>query len=224
MSNSEACIKNGIPCSKFPDSCDLCVDLSLYIPSKIKKVPSLRRYKKSNRMGADFEERINYETNQKLSASSGLTPNSGAGNIKGDIEISGCIDIALELKTKIKPKKSRGSLSFTIQKEWLNKLRTESIQANKEFWFLVFSFLENEKDTYAILEYDQVSDMIATMARDRIAYNKMKKEISQLRNEISLLNTQLVAKDKEISNMREKEDNSHLSSLEIKLDNLTKNT
>lgn len=224
MSNLGVCYQDGTPCSKFPDSCAMCVDLSLYVPTKIKKKTSMRRYKKSDRMGASFEERINYETNHKLSASSGLTPNSGAGNIKGDIEISGCIDVALELKTKVKPKIARGSLTFTIQKEWLTKLRTESLQANKEFWALVFSFLENEKDAYAILEYNQVSDMIATMARDRIEYNKQKAEIAQLQNEISLLKTQLVAKDKEISLLNQKAQTNQSSALELKLNNLLQNT
>lgn len=196
---SEPCVQDGILCCKFPDKCPMCINRSLYVASKIKKRPaSLRKYKKSERVGAIFEEKVKEDSNQKLYAASNLTPNSGAGDIKGDISIYGCINMALELKTKIKPKVTRGSLSFTIQKEWLEKLNKESKAANKEFWALIFSFLENDKQIYSIIEYDQLMSMIATMAHDRINYNTILNEKNMYVDKLSLAQTQLTAKDKEI--------------------------
>ena len=102
---SEPCVQDGILCCKFPDKCPMCINRSLYVASKVKKRPAnLRKYKKSERVGAIFEEKVKEDSNQKLYAASNLTPNSGAGDIKGDISIYGCINMALELKTKIKPK------------------------------------------------------------------------------------------------------------------------
>lgn len=223
----EACIKNGLTCSNFLEKCDICIRQSQFLAQKARKHTELRKYKHSSRMGAKFEEKVNDSLNQKLSSSSRLTPNSGAGNIKGDIEILGCINMALELKTKIKPKISRGSLSFTIQKDWLIKLNKESKEQNKEFWALIFSFNESEKDVYAILEEDMLSNMIATMTRDRIKYNSIQKELDQVKNRNSLLETQLAAKEKELEFLKAQlnpQSISNESLLEHKLKNLLETT
>lgn len=220
----EACTKNGIPCAKYPDSCPLCINKSLFVKAKTRnKLPKLRQYKKSNRMGASFEEKVNEITDKKLSAASDLTPNSGAGFIKGDIEISGCIDAALELKTKVKPKITRGSLSFTIQKEWLIKLKQESEEANKEFWALVFSFYEDDSNIYTILEYEQLSNMLATMAKDRIRAKKILSENKILEDTIALLKSELIVKEQENLVLQEKLRNFDPDDdlLSMKLDEIT---
>lgn len=223
---NQQCIQDGVVCINYPEKCVLCINQSLYLPTKVKKkYTPMRQYKKSERMGANFEEKIKDLTNKKLYAASNLTPNSGAGNIKGDISISGCIDMALELKTKIKPKITRGSLSFTIQKEWLDKLNKESKEANKEFWALVFSFFESEENIYSILEYEQILSMICTMTHDRIKYNTVSTELKILKDKYSLLETQMVAKNKEIELLKEalqKEETKDM--LQVKLDNLTKSS
>lgn len=224
--SQQCCIQDGISCINYPEKCALCINQSLYLAAKIKKkYTPMRQYKKSERMGANFEEQIKDSTNKKLYAASNLTPNSGAGNIKGDISISGCIDIALELKTKIKPKITRGSLSFTIQKEWLDKLNKESKEANKEFWALVFSFFESDESIYTILEYEQILSMICTMTHDRIKYNTINAELKILKDQYSLLETQIVAKNKEIELLKEAlQTKENTNMLQVKLDNLTKSS
>lgn len=217
---SEPCVQDGIYCCKHPDKCPMCINQSLYVASRVKrKTVKMRQYKKSDRTGANFEEKIKEDSNQRLYASSSLTPNSGAGDVKGDIAIYGCINMALELKTKVKPKITRGSLSFTIQKEWLEKLNKESKAADKEFWALIFSFLEDDKQVYSVLEYDQLMSMIATMAHDRIKYNTVLAENKLLKEKISLLNTQLIARDKEIEILKLSSDKEK-SDLEVALDKL----
>ena len=53
------------------------------------------------------------------------------------------------------------------QKEWLDKLDYESRQANKEFWWLVFSFKETDKQMYVVCDNQVFQDMVATMVSDR---------------------------------------------------------
>ena len=52
---------------------------------------------------------------------------------------------ALECKTQTKSKKS-----FTLQKEWFDKNKTESLDANKEFSAVVFNFGPDEELYYVI--------------------------------------------------------------------------
>ena len=152
---SKGCVINGIPCetfTKYPQKCAMCFREAYYVP--VKQKPK-KRYvgKNSNRMGAKFEKE-NHENNQKLLASSNQTPNSGAGRVKGDEQISGIIHIMEELKTRVKPKIARGSQTFTIHKEWLDKLTKESQAENKECWYLKFRFNETEEDTYVVVRPD----------------------------------------------------------------------
>ena len=164
----EQCNVNGIPCETFvkhPQKCTLCFQQAYYVPVK-QKTKKTYTGKNSNRIGARFEKE-NHAANQKLLASSNLTPNSGAGKIKGDEQISGIIHVMEELKTKVKPKLARGSETFTIHKEWLEKLDREARVENKEFWYLKFRFNEAESDTYIVLNQDIIMSMIKTMAEDR---------------------------------------------------------
>lgn len=165
---NDCCIINGVPCAtytKFPGKCALCFNQSYYVPVK-QKVRKTYTGKNSNRMGAKFE-RENHEHNKKLLAVSNPTPNSGAGKVKGDEQISGIIHVMEELKTQVKMKVSRGSEVFTVHKEWLEKLHREASAENKEFWYLKFRFYEPESDTYVIVDQDMIMSMIKTMAEDR---------------------------------------------------------
>ena len=168
MRPDKACEKDGVRCeifSKYPAKCALCPDRAYYSPEKIRTKKTYTG-KKSNRQGARFEAK-NHETNQELLASSKLTPNSGAGKIKGDEQITGLIRVMEELKTHVKPKTARGEKTFTIHKEWLEKLDTEAQAENMEFWYLKFRFLETDTDTYIVLNENVVMSMIATLVEDR---------------------------------------------------------
>ena len=73
------------------------------------------------------------------------TANSGAtAYSKGDVTTD---KVLLECKTKMTESKS-----IAIYKEWLDKLREESIFMKKPFYTLVFNFGENTDNYYVIPE------------------------------------------------------------------------
>ena len=168
MRPADPCVKDGAVCeifSKYPAKCELCFNQAYFSPEKI-KVRKQYTGKKSNRQGAKFEAK-NHEANQKLLTSSNLTPNSGAGYIKGDEQITGLVRIMEELKTHVKPRMARGDKTFTIHKEWLEKLNKEAPLENMEFWYLKFRFLETDPETYITINEPVLMAMVKTMVEDR---------------------------------------------------------
>ena len=168
MQPNEACKKNGVRCEfffKYPNRCALCSNQVYYSPEKI-RVQKNYTGKKSNRQGPLFEAK-NHEANQKLLTASNLTPNSGAGKLKGDEQITGLVRIMEELKTRIKPKISRGTEVFTIHKDWFKKLESDSLKENMEFWYVKFRFAETEPDTYVAINQEIMMDIIASLVEDR---------------------------------------------------------
>ena len=151
------------------DQCLLCFDGNKYVPPKKKQQGLKKNYnKQTKRMGA-VSENITQKQNQATIdavCSSRLTVNSGAGQEKGDAWITGLIEIAQEVKTQL-PDRAKGCKSFTLQREWLEKLNRESQAANKEFWWLVFSFKENDEQQYVVAETQIFQDMVATIVHDR---------------------------------------------------------
>ena len=153
--------------------CHLCFNGSKYKPSKKKNSGIQKNYnKQSKRMGSVSETKVQ-QTNQATIdtvTSSRLTANSGAGfgsgTEKGDAWITGLVEISQEVKTQL-PDRAKGCKSFTIQKEWLDKLDYESRKANKEFWWLVFSFKETDNQMYVVADNQVFQDMIATLVADR---------------------------------------------------------
>ena len=153
--------------------CHLCFNGSKYRPSKKKNSGIQKNYnKQSKRMGSISETKVQ-QTNQATIdtvTSSRLTANSGAGfgsgTEKGDAWITGLVEISQEVKTQL-PDRAKGCKSFTIQKEWLDKLDYESRKANKEFWWLVFSFKETDNQMYVVADNQVFQDMVATLVADR---------------------------------------------------------
>ena len=153
--------------------CHLCFNGSKYKPAKKKQQGIQKNYnKQTNRMGAQSETKVQ-KTNQATIdnvTSSRLTANSGAGfgsgTEKGDAWITGLVEISQEVKTQL-PDRAKGCKSFTIQKEWLDKLDYESRKANKEFWWLVFSFKETDNQMYVVADNQVFQDMVATLVADR---------------------------------------------------------
>lgn len=159
-----------VDCQNASTKCDLCLSASFhYQAPKIRKPPQLakRQQKADKRMGSGFEFKNHKQVKTMIEdTSTRLTPNSGAGQIKGDQEISGIINIMEELKTKV-TQQVPGKESFTIKKEWLQKLKREANAANKEFFYLKFSFQEQDPDVYIITEQSIIMDMVKTMISDR---------------------------------------------------------
>ena len=153
--------------------CHLCFNGSKYKPSKKKNSGLQKNYnKQSKRMGSISETKVQQTDQATIDTvtSSRLTANSGAGfgsgTEKGDAWITGLVEISQEVKTQL-PDRAKGCKSFTIQKEWLDKLDYESRKANKEFWWLVFSFKETDNQMYVVADNQVFQDMVATLVADR---------------------------------------------------------
>ena len=168
MQPSEACQKEGIRCEiyyKYPAKCAICPNQAYYSPEKI-RTKKVYAGKKSNRQGARFEE-VNHKCNEEILTTSRLTPNSGAGKIKGDEQITGLVRIMEELKTRIKPKLARGDKTFTIHKEWFQKLDVEAPAEGMDFWYVKFKFLETDPETYVAINQEILMNMVGTLVEDR---------------------------------------------------------
>ena len=181
------------------DQCILCFDGNKYIAPKKKQQGLKKNYnKQTKRMGA-VSENITQQQNQATIdsvCSSRLTVNSGAGQEKGDAWITGLIEIAQEVKTQLITR-AKGHKSFTIQREWLEKLNRESKEANKEFWWLVFSFKEDDGQQYVVAETQVFQDMVATIIHDRKIAKEADKKIdlaNKQRRVAETKNTELEAK------------------------------
>ena len=149
--------------------CNLCDGNMYFEPIKVKPKPKLRTQKKSERMGSRFEEE-NHKNNVDLVGGLNcfLTPNSGAGSIyKGDEWIKGFISVMQELKTNVKPKISRGSKTYTCRRAELEKVKREGAEANIEFSYLKFRFLETDSETYSIISDDTMNAIIESLIEDR---------------------------------------------------------
>ena len=181
------------------DQCILCFDGNKYVAPKKKQQGLKKNYnKKTKRMGA-VSENIAQQQNQATIdsvCSSRLNVNSGAGQEKGDAWITGLVEISQEVKTQLATR-AKGCKSFSIQKEWLEKLNRESKKANKEFWWLVFSFKEDDEQQYVVAESQVFQDMIATLVHDRKISKEADKKIdlaNKQRRIAETKNTELEAK------------------------------
>jgi len=171
-------------CKNEGVKCELCVVRDFHYDPIVRKTPkpmAKRQQRQDKRMGSSFEYK-NHVSNQNLltDVSSRMTPNSGAGRVKGDEEIRGIINIMEELKTKVK-EQAPGKQSFTIKREWLDKLHREAMAVNKEFWYLKFAFHEHDNDVYVIVEQDIIMSMVKTMVEDRKKVNEaaLKQDIAE---------------------------------------------
>ena len=163
------------------DRCLMCIDAFHYSPKKIKTNYSKNRIKtkETKRMGSISEVKSFKQMESALNTNVTGTPNSGAGRIKGDEQIRGLINVMTELKTTVKKNEGRqpGKESFTIKREWLEKLEKEAKAAFMEFYYLKFSFKESDDKFYAVTDVDVLIDMIVTMKEDRITAKTAKNKI-----------------------------------------------
>jgi heat shock protein HspQ len=158
-----------------------------------------KNYNKQTKRKGAISENIAQQKNQATIdniCSARLTVNSGAGEEKGDAWITGLVEIAQEVKTQL-PERAKGCKNFTISREWLEKLNRESKAANKEFWYLVFSFKEDDEQQYVVAETEIFQDMIANLVHDRKIAKEADKKIdlaNKQRRIAETKNTELEAK------------------------------
>jgi hypothetical protein len=175
------------------NQCHLCINGSKRKdPKKKSSGFSSNKQKTTNRLGAVSETKVQQQNQATIDSacSARLTKNSGAGfgSEKGDTWITGLVEISQEIKTQL-PTRAKGCKSFSIQKEWLDKLDYESRQANKEFWYLLFSFKETDDDFYVVCNNQIFQDMVATLVADR-------KVAKEAQNHIDIANKARILSDK----------------------------
>ena len=163
-----------IDCKNENKRCDLCFNGQHYVAAKPKSNGLRKRNteKPTGRMGEVFERNNNKAVKNNInSVTTSMTPNSGAGKVKGDQQIVGLIRIMEELKTQ-DPNRARGHKQFTIQRKWLDKLDREAPMENMEFWYLKFAFCDTDDQSYVVIDSAQMNDMIATIVHDRKKANE----------------------------------------------------
>lgn len=165
-------------CTNEESKCYMCFIQDQHYKSGTKvKVP--KKAKETKRKGSKFEAVNSNHNNAVLLGGSMPTPNSGAGKIKGDEQIVGLINAMEELKEQ-NSTTSRGAKTFTIHKEWLDKLQREANVENKEFWYLKFCFsTQDALDLihYVIIDSEQLMSMVKTMWEDRKSSKIVQREI-----------------------------------------------
>lgn len=163
-----------VDCKNEGIRCDLCFNGLHYVAKQVKSSGLRKRNntKATKRMGEVFE-RNNHKavSNNINSVVTDMTPNSGAGKVKGDQQITGMIRVMEELKTQ-DPNRARGHAQFTIKREWLDKLDREAPVENMEFWYLKFAFKDTDDKSYIVFDSAQMNDMIATLVHDRKKANE----------------------------------------------------
>ena len=187
-------------CSNYDIKCFLCFNASYYLTARKKNIGLNKtiKVKESKRQGSMNEVKT---YNQIKDAVEG-TPNSGAGSIKGDLQIGSMAMIECKTTTEKNKGKQPGKESFSIQRGHLEKLEKEANEAKKEFHFLVFSYKEHDDKLYVVSNLDQYNSMIATMKHDRLQLTKSNNIIDMHKTRTALVeatNTVLLA---EIENLK----------------------
>lgn len=181
------------------DKCTMCIDAYNYVQLKQRNYrKNVIKTKETKRQGAISEVKSFEQMKHALDTNVTGTPNSGAGRIKGDEQIRGLINVMTELKTTTKKNEGRqpGKESFSIKREWLDKLEKEAKEANMEFFYLKFSFKEHDDKFYAVTDIDIIMDMIVTMKDDRLKAREAQNSIDVAEKRAALKdaeNTRLLA-------------------------------
>ena len=181
------------------NQCHLCINGSKHKSPKKKQQGLQKNYNKQTKRKGAISENITQQQNQATIdniCSSRLTINSGAGTEKSDCLIQGLVNIAQEVKTQL-PERARGCKNFTISREWLEKLERESKASFKEFWYLVFSFKEDDEKQYIVCDTQVFQDMVATIVYDRKISKEADSKVdlaNKQRRVAETMNTELEAK------------------------------
>lgn len=183
-------------CSNEGKKCRVCITESMYYKAPVVKNVGLKKnikVKETARQGSKQEVKVFNQTRDAVQG----TPNSGAGSIKGDLEIDTMAMIECKTTTKKNEGRQPGKESFSIQRAWLDKLRAEA-KGKKEFHYLVFSFKEHDDDQYVVSDLNVYNSMIATMKYDRKVAKEAQDKIN-MHKKFAMLqqakNTELIAEN-----------------------------
>lgn len=192
-------------CANIDKKCSLCIIDSAYYQAPKQKQVGLKKNIKvqSNRMGNAQEVKVYQQTRDAVQG----TPNSGAGSIKGDLEIDSLAMIECKTTTEKNKGRQPGKESFSIQRSHLEKLKAEAA-GKKEFHYLVFSFKEHDNDQYAVTDLETLNSMIATIKHDRAIAKDVNNQIDVYKKRATLIgaeNTKLTAEIDYLKSILKKE-------------------
>lgn len=154
-------------CANAPKSCFKCFNFSYLKDKKVRKgLSPVSANKKEIKEGMAFEQRGTKRYNQQVKQAKDIARRQVA---------SGALHFALgdmiteeELTASLAEFKERGSTdargakSITIKKEWLDKLKEEARQMNRNYYFLPFTFKGSDTD-YVAMDYDILLSYIQTI-------------------------------------------------------------
>lgn len=153
-------------CKQSGKQCHLCFNYSRYAPIPEKKVYRYDPKKKSQKEGMAFENKGAEKYNQAVKIAKDVArrqPNSGAmAHALGDVITEEQLTAAL---TEFKERGSttaKGAKTISIKKEWLEKLKWEARQMNREYYFLPFRYKDDDTE-YVALEYDILLSYVQTI-------------------------------------------------------------
>lgn len=194
------------------DKCSLCFDGYHYkAPKQVNYgMNKVIKVKESKRQGSINEVKTFNQIKTGIDVQG--TPNSGAGSIKGDLDLGNFAMVECKTTTEKNKGRQPAQHSFSIKRDHLEKLKKEALEAKKEFHFLVFSFQEYDDDLYVVSDLENYNSMIATMKHDRTQLIKVKNEIDIYRTRKNLAeaeNTCLLAEIEvlkaELKHLKEKD-------------------
>lgn len=191
-------------CTNEGKKCRTCITDSMYYKEPTVKNVGLKKtikVKQTSRQGSMQEVKVFNQTRDAVQG----TPNSGAGSIKGDLQIDTMAMIECKTTTKKNEGRQPGKESFSIQRAWLEKLRNEA-RGKKEFHYLVFSFKEHDDEQYVVSDLDVYNSMIATMKSDRQIAKNAQNQID-MHKKFAMLqqakNTELIAENEFLKSLLE---------------------
>lgn len=178
-------------CVADESKCTFCSSGMSYEEPKKMHQPRRKTNRPDKRKGSAFEY-ANHQRNQDILQSK-MTLNSGATTReKGDENlVIGGFRLMEELKTQ-EPTRGKGCKSFTIKREWLNKLHVEAMERGFDAWHLKFAFNEAEAsatreerfsegnpagNVFVVVEQDIIMAMVQRLAQDEIKATQIDEKI-----------------------------------------------
>lgn len=194
-------------CIADRSKCLFCTNGMSYEEPKKRYSIKKKTQKPDKRMGSEFEY-ANHERNKAV-LSSKMTLNSGATKKeKGDENlVIGGFRLMEELKTQ-EPTRGKGCKTFTIKREWLNKLHVEAIERGFDAWHLKFAFNEAEASStraekfsdgnpagniFIVIEQDVIMSLIQRLAQDEIKADGIDKKLDFYQKKNQALEAENVA-------------------------------
>lgn len=154
-------------CANANKACFKCFDYGRFQAKKeVKSLQNKSLHRKEKKLGMDFENRGINAYNKTITRSKEMASkqiNSGAFSFAlGDMITEDKLTAALaEFKERAQTSSS-GQKQITIKKEWLDKLKWEAGQMQRDYYFLPFSFSGSNQD-YVAMEYDLLLSYVQTI-------------------------------------------------------------